>query len=40
MSAPKFAPQGLYVAPGPYTAILAGKNGGAGIGLVEVYNLQ
>jgi hypothetical protein len=26
--------------PGPYTVILAGKNGGTGIGLVEVYNLQ
>ncbi len=28
------------LSPGPYTAILAGKNGGTGIGLVEVYNLQ
>ena len=26
--------------PGGFTAILAGKNGGTGIGLVEVYNLQ
>jgi hypothetical protein len=26
--------------PGPFTAILAGKNGGVGIGLVEVYNLK
>jgi hypothetical protein len=26
--------------PGTYTAILAGRNGGTGIGLVEVYNLQ
>jgi hypothetical protein len=26
--------------PGAFTAILAGKNGGIGIGLVEVYNLQ
>jgi len=26
--------------PGQYTAILAGKNGGTGIGLIEVYNLQ
>jgi hypothetical protein len=26
--------------PGAYTAILAGKNGGTGIGLIEVYNLQ
>lgn len=25
--------------PGAFTAILAGKNGGAGIGLVEVYNV-
>ncbi|HTG45242.1 MAG TPA: hypothetical protein VK633_11995, partial [Verrucomicrobiae bacterium] len=24
--------------PGPYTAILAGKNGGIGLGLIEVYN--
>ena len=28
------------LAPGPYTAIVAGKNGGIGIGLVEIYNLQ
>ena len=28
------------LAPGSYTAILSGKNGGTGIGLVEVYNLQ
>ena len=26
--------------PGPYTTILAGKNGGTGIGLVEIYNVQ
>jgi hypothetical protein len=26
--------------PGQFTAILAGKNGGVGIGLVEVYNLR
>jgi len=26
--------------PGNYTAIVAGKNGGTGVGLVEVYNLQ
>ena len=25
--------------PGAYTAILAGKNGGTGIGLIEIYNL-
>lgn len=32
---------GIYVslAPGAYTAILAGKNGGTGIGLVEIYSL-
>jgi hypothetical protein len=28
------------LSPGAYTAILAGNNGGTGIGLVEVYNLQ
>lgn len=28
------------LAPGAFTAILAGKNGGIGVGLVEVYNLQ
>ena len=26
--------------PGTFTAILAGKNGGSGIGIVEVYNLK
>jgi uncharacterized Zn-binding protein involved in type VI secretion len=26
--------------PGPYTAILAGKNAGTGVGLVEVYNVN
>jgi hypothetical protein len=26
--------------PGTFTAILAGKNGGIGIGLIEVYNLK
>ena len=33
---------GIYtsLAPGAYTAILAGKNGGIGIGLVEVYSLK
>jgi hypothetical protein len=25
--------------PGLYTALLAGKNGGTGVGLVEVYDL-
>jgi hypothetical protein len=28
------------LAPGAFTAILAGKNGGTGIGLVEVYNVH
>jgi hypothetical protein len=28
------------LAPGAFTAILAGKDGGAGIGLVEIYRLQ
>jgi hypothetical protein len=28
------------LAPGAYTGILAGKNGGIGIGLVEVYNVH
>jgi hypothetical protein len=26
--------------PGQFTAILAGKNGGVGIGLVEIYNVK
>ena len=26
--------------PGAFTAILAGKNGGTGLGLVEIYNVQ
>ena len=28
------------LAPAAYTAILAGSNGGTGIGLVEIYNVQ
>jgi hypothetical protein len=28
------------VAPGTYTAILAGKGGGTGIGLIEIYNVH
>ena len=33
---------GIFVSlpPGPFTAILAGKNGGTGIGLIEIYNLR
>jgi len=30
----------LYVAPGSYTAVLRGKGGSTGIGLVEVYDLD
>jgi hypothetical protein len=26
--------------PGAFTAILSGKNGGTGVGLVEIYNLD
>ena len=28
------------LAPGPFTAILAGKNGGTGLGIIEAYNLR
>lgn len=28
------------IPPGPYTAIVAGKGGGTGVGLIEAYNLQ
>jgi hypothetical protein len=28
------------LAPGQYTAIVAGKSGGTGVGVVEVFNLQ
>lgn len=30
----------LTLPPGAFTAILAGRNGGTGLGLIEVYNLQ
>lgn len=30
----------LFLAPGPYTAVVRGKGGASGIGLVEVYQLQ
>jgi len=30
----------VVLSPGVYTAILADKNGGTGVGLVEIYNLQ
>ena len=28
------------LAPGAYTAIESGKDGGTGVGLIEVYNLE
>ena len=28
------------LSPGQFTAILAGRNGGTGLGLIEVYNLR
>jgi hypothetical protein len=47
LSARGLAPQdpkesGIFASlpPGAFTAILAGKNGGAGIGLVEIYNVH
>jgi hypothetical protein len=47
LSARGLAPQGSLesgifatLPPGAFTAILAGKNGGAGIGLVEIYNVH
>jgi hypothetical protein len=30
----------ITLAPGGYTAIQSGKDGGTGVGLVEVYNLH
>ena len=30
----------ITLAPGAYTAIESGKNGGTGVGLIEVYNLH
>jgi hypothetical protein len=30
----------LTLQPGNYTVILSGKDGGIGVGLVEVYNLR
>ena len=32
--------ESLSLPPGAFTAILAGKNGGTGIGLVEIYNVH
>ena len=28
------------VTPAPYTAIVRGKNGGVGVGVVEIYNIR
>lgn len=39
LSQPKEAGIFVTLPPGIFTAILAGKNGGTGIGLVEIYNL-
>ena len=47
ITAAGFAPQDTLEAviaatlpAGPYTVIIAGKNGTTGVGLVEIYNLQ
>ncbi len=40
LSNPKEAGIFTSLPPGQFTAILAGKNGGVGIGLVEIYNVQ
>jgi hypothetical protein len=40
MSSPKESGIFISLLPGQFTAILAGKNGGVGIGLVEIYNLK
>jgi hypothetical protein len=39
-SNPKEAGIFISLAPGQFTVILAGKNGGTGIGLVEIYNVH
>ena len=40
LSDPKEAGIFISLPPGQFTAILAGRNGGVGIGLVEIYNLH
>ena len=40
LSDPKEAGIFSSLPPGAFTAILAGKNGGVGIGLVDIYNLK
>jgi hypothetical protein len=37
---PSEAAIAVSLAPGDYTAIIAGKEGGSGVGLIEVYNLK
>jgi hypothetical protein len=42
LTPPNASESGIFVSlpPGQYTVILAGKNSGVGVGLVEVYNLR
>ena len=42
LALPNAKESGLFTSlpPGAFTAILAGKNGGIGIGLVEIYNVH
>ena len=40
LSDPKEAGIFILLAPGQFTAVLAGKDGGIGIGLIEIYNLK
>jgi hypothetical protein len=42
LALPNSLEAGIFITlpPGAFTAILSGKNGGTGVGLVEVYNLQ
>jgi hypothetical protein len=42
LALPDSKESGIFISlpPGAFTAILAGKNGGVGIGLVEIYNLH
>jgi hypothetical protein len=37
---PKEAGLFMSLPPGPFTVILAGKSGGVGIGLIEIYNVK
>ncbi len=42
LAPPDAVDPGIYISlpPGPFTAILAGKNNGTGIGLIEIYNVH